>query len=229
MKAMGLCCCALGVFALLGGNAPVRAQGFPQDNQCMGCPPKWGPYSGPSAERNWGQTITVPNYNVLDSFSFWISFWQGGQTNPPISFVAYVYAWDATASRPTGSALYQSGVNTHGPGSASQHTFQTGGLQLVTGAVYALFLHAASGSGGAYWNLGFAYTGGGSIWQVDATDEVGWTSSTWSTSTSDRQFEVQFSSSHQVVPEPSTVILLATGILGIGGVGLARRRKRPAL
>jgi hypothetical protein len=37
--------------------------------------------------------------------------------------------------------------------------------------------------------------------------------------------DVRLVGTQSVVPEPSTVVLLASGLLGLGGVGLRRRRR----
>jgi hypothetical protein len=103
--------------------------------------PGFGAFGTPTM----GQTVTVPmNDTVLQSFSF--------ELNLPASttFASYVYEWD---DRPPdyingtggtvamGSRLFRSApTNTSGSGAFEQITFYTGGLSLIAGGHYVLFV-----------------------------------------------------------------------------------------
>ncbi len=108
---------------------------------------------GKDNTQTYGQTITTPTDNILNSFSFWLgrtSTNYPDPSEPSLDFMAYVYAWDGTASHATGPALYTSGVFTHNATPATpftKYTFTTGGLSLTTGSVYALFLSTSGLAG----------------------------------------------------------------------------------
>jgi hypothetical protein len=191
---------------------------------------------GKDNSQTYGQTITVPTDNVLTSFSFWL-----GRTStnfptpsePSLSFMAYVYEWSTATSRATGPALYTSGLFTHNATPATpftEYSFGTGGLSLTTGSVYALFLSTSglAGSGRIQWEApgSDAYSGGDFVFQNNGENTGLWTTSAWSTFSSapDLRFEATFVGSSSVVPEPSTWIMLATGLLALGLVAMRRRR-----
>ena len=170
----------------------------------------------------YGQTITTPSANLLDQFSVWL-----GRTSPlsstptpSIDFNAYVYAWNSATNTVSGAALYTSALTNHSATDATPFTrydFATGGLNLAPGGMYALILGVAGGSGGIYMEstTGDEYTGGDFIFTngaISSTYAVGFPTAT------DLRFEAQFS-----VPEPGTLLLFATGILGMAFV--SHRRK----
>jgi hypothetical protein len=104
----------------------------------------WG-YDG--VTETYGQTVTAPAYGTsLQDFSFIIqdvNDYEGLGVPGPITYQAYVYAWDPTTQHPTGPALYQSavlqtpGTNT---GNFITTTFNTAGVGVIAGAQYILFL-----------------------------------------------------------------------------------------
>jgi hypothetical protein len=83
----------------------------------------------------YGQVITARSgTNRLDSFRFIVNL------DPSIKFRGYVYEWDASAQRAKGIARW-SGTTRHTSAATWQPvTLQTGGLRLVPGRQYVVFL-----------------------------------------------------------------------------------------
>jgi hypothetical protein len=172
-----------------------------------------------------GQTVTAVN-SSLDSFSFWLR----GDA-PERQYRAYVFAWDNTSFRATGDALFTSAIaNAPGGGTGSYHqvTFNTGGVTVSSGNPYVLFLSTSglAGSGNTYFGLSNpgTYEGGGTFY----LNSNAWTTQAWNSqySYTDLHFEATFSGAPSVVPEPVTMVLLGTGLAGVGAL---RRRRRSAL
>jgi hypothetical protein len=194
----------------------------------------WGKDAGTPNTQTYGQTITTPTDNILTSFSFWL-----GRTstnfpdpaNPSLSFMAYVYEWSDGMSHAVGPALYTSGVYTHDATPATpftKYTFNTGGLPLTFGSVYAFFLSTSglAGTGHIMWEAatGDNYAGGHFIFINNGENTGAWTSDPWGSGfASDLHFEANFVGS-TTVPEPSTWVMLVTGLLALGLVALRRRR-----
>lgn len=179
----------------------------------------------------YGQTITTPTDNLLDQFSFWL-----GRTSPlsstptpSIDFKAYVYGWSDAMGKATGSALYTSALVNHSTttsGAFSRYDFNVGGLSLVSGQKYVLFIETVGGSGGIFVEstTGNEYAGGDFWFNNSGDPGTTWSGPGFPTAT-DLKFEAKFSP----VPEPSTGLLLLTGLLGIGIVGRNRRREESEL
>jgi hypothetical protein len=195
----------------------------------------WGKDATTANTQTYGQSVTVPLDNILNSFSFWLGPTSTNfpdPANPSLSFMAYVYAFDAGSSHAVGPALYTSSVYTYNatPTSAfTEYTFNTGGLSLNTGDLYALFLSTSglSGTGHIQWEAATSdeYAGGNFIFQNNGEDVSSWTTDPWGTGyASDLHFEATFGPSAGV-PEPSAWMLLVAGLLGLG---MAARRRRVA-
>lgn len=193
----------------------------------------WGKDAGTPNTQTYGQAITAPTDNILTSFSFWLGKTSTNfpdPSNPSLSFMAYVYGWSEGTSMATGSALYTSGVYTHNatPDSPfTEYTFSTGGLTLTAGNMYALFLSTSglTGDGHIQWEAATSdeYAGGHFIFQNNGESTSAWTTSAWGSGfASDLHFEATFAST--TVPEPSTWVMLITGLLALGVVALRRRR-----
>jgi hypothetical protein len=222
----------LAVVALVAYAFPVAAQttlGSGGNGTGLG---PWG--AGDPAVETIGQTFTVPVDNYLTSFSFWFGPAFFPFDNPSFGYRAYLYAWDPTQLRATGSALYVSSPSSYSADASDPYTrqdFFTGGTALVTGAEYVAFLHGSGGSngdGGVKLEIsgGDGYAGGQLVLFDSQGDLTSLTSSLehWgSGSGSDLHFEARLSQPPVSVPEPESFPLLAGGLVMLGFVGWRRR------
>lgn len=153
-----------------------------------------------------GQSFTALG-QFLDSFSFWVG-------SGDIVFTAYVGVW---SSDRVSSILWSGGSQIRPNNNFSRETF-TPAISMTLGGTYAAFLVPVSGTANIFSGTN-TYAGGS---MIQTTGDP--FSSPWGTITTGEdayQFQAIFSGS--VVPEPSTWLLLCTGLLGLGIV--ARRRK----
>jgi hypothetical protein len=194
----------------------------------------WGKDAGTPNTQTYGQTIVVPTDNVLNNFSFWLGPTSTNfpvPSNPSLSFMAYVYAWDG--SHAVGPALYTSGVLTHDATPVTpftEYTFNTGDLSLTTANMYVLFLSTSglAGDGHIQWEAATSdeYPDGSFVFLNNGEDASQWTTETWGAGfTSDLHFEATFSAA-TTVPEPSTWIMLVTALLALTLVTRRSRRER---
>jgi PEP-CTERM motif len=184
----------------------------------------------------YGETITAPG-GLLNNFSFWFN---NNTNGGALQYSAFVGTWTGSA---VGTVLWQSGGTFTGNGSSTfvQQQFNTGGLALTTGQIYALFVNASAFIGAnpsttAQDNLGatptstyaggaYIYTNNGSNFNgiFSAWDQPGGT--TAFCGTCDLAMVANFSAGAvSVTPEPATMSLMATGLVGL--VAARRRRKR---
>lgn len=170
-----------------------------------------------------GQLFSVPSAEpVLTSFSFWL--YRDAYTPVQLTFSAYVMAWGT--DRATGPVLFNSGP-VLGPGTPETRTrydFAVPGLALSPGLTYAAFLSTAG-----LWDLipaelawsevwmGQPAAGVGALVQQNSENDTGaWTAQPWSSFADwpPLAFEAHFEG-EQVIPEPSTLLLLSSGLVGI--------------
>ena len=191
----------------------------------------WG-HSG--VTETYGQTVTAPSTaTALNSFSFIIqdvNDFVGGGVPGPITYQAYVYAWDSVGQHPTGAALFQSAVlQTPGTNTGNFLTtgFNTAGTSVSGNAQYVMFLTTDGIStptdGNTAWAFPFSdvYAGGAFEFLNDPSfadlTTTPWTNS--STFGSPAGSDLIFTASFQV-PEPVSV-----GLLGLGFVALSLLRR----
>ena len=185
----------LGSVALLALSVPARAQIIDTTPQWNGTQfiSSWGVPN----TATYGQTITpTATQTRLSSFTF--QLFQSSGTAP--QYQAFVYQWDPTNQRITGSALFGSSVFTAPSGAAfTPVTINTGGVVLTPGQQYVLFLTTSTITGQAnaayrYGSVGnTAYTGGQFVFQNNGTNFNQLSTNNWSFIALDLAFQAMLS------------------------------------
>ena len=186
----------------------------------------------------YGQTFVAPSDNVLNNFTFYLGSQVGG--SGPIQFQANVYAWDGTKA--VGSALFTSAPQSYTPVSSGYTpVFTSTGITFLTvGQQYVAFLTTAGLQAGrpdsrVSWEAtdGYqdAYSGGQFVYINCGNDASQLTSSPWTTNilgSGDLAFQMNFRPSAPVspTPEPSTVTVMALGVLGLAGLAFKARKRK---
>jgi hypothetical protein len=187
------------------------------------------PFGKPDAQ-TFGQTFTTPTDNFLQGFTFYMT------AAPSLTFRAYVFEWDVALGRATGSALYMSNPIIGPLGfdlGFIAVPVNVGGLSLNPGNPYVAFF-SSSGQGTlgeialqSAWDSPAAnqYSGGAFVYLNNGENTGAFTTQSWSTDRqgpgSDARFTMVFTTT---TPEPSTLALVFTAALSVGGLRFARRR-----
>lgn len=185
-----------------------------------------------------GQTFLASG-STLDAFGFYAaSNWSGNAT-----FQAFLFGM--TGNAVTGSALYASAPMAYGSITTGWFDFFTGGVGLTPGQVYMAILAPTTVSSGVAImdigaHLGDLYPGMGaySMWATWPLDDAQLQGGTWNAMPGDyalrlayaeETFDLQGAELDNLptttTPEPATLALLATGLVGLGAAARARRRR----
>ncbi|MES2178339.1 MAG: PEP-CTERM sorting domain-containing protein [Gemmatimonadota bacterium] len=222
-----------GIFLALASVAgSARSQ-----NIDTGAPDSWTAYVGPSWYYKVGQVFTPGTPSALTSFSFYLGehsenafVGQEFYGATGVAFTAHLRAFDGAL--PSGTDLFASAVQVfYGPPATTDYndftrfTFATNGLQLSSGQQYIAYLEAID-DGEHLSNAVVGYTtnvtvpaGAGIFLDGIIGDDPSWNIYVPGDMMS---FDATFEES--ATPEPASVILLASGLLGV--IGVTRRRKR---
>jgi hypothetical protein len=159
----------------------------------------------------------------LDSFSMFLrTRWEGSGT---LDLRGYVAEWDGTRAS---SILFESATQTmNADGTAQEFAFSTGGLNLVAGGDYVLFLSIANLAAQGTSQFGMPITGdtlsGQFVFLNNGTDFGALVTDDWTLGWLGDD-DVALKASFSAIPLPATLPLLLAG-LGIAGLGAGFRRK----
>jgi hypothetical protein len=171
----------------------------------------------------YGQTFSLSTESSMNSFTFYVDdFLDPGV----IDFQAYVYSWDDSSNRITGSSLFagnaMSTTNNSGAGGFEEFSIDTGGINLSAGKYVAFFtasnlFDGSPGTGKMGFVNGDEYAGGSFV-SINNGDNFGALSSnSWSkwASTPDLAFTITTT----VVPIPAAVWLMFSALAVLGWRG----------
>lgn len=191
-----------------------------QYNTFDGYDPYWHPFGNPNTA-TYGETFLAPT-NGNDFMTDFSLYMAGPATSGNIVMGAYLATWNGSNA---GTLLWSSTeINYPNTGNA-QLTF-TPGIQLNPGADYIVFLSVSQyygqSSGESYISGGnnscsgcfFAYSNNSGNFNSLFT-AGGWSASGLSP---DFAFTADFTSGQQTVPEPGSILLFGTGLVGVFGV-----------
>ncbi|MGV3709216.1 MAG: PEP-CTERM sorting domain-containing protein [Gemmatimonas sp.] len=216
--------------ALLPAQASAQVINLAQNEQNI------SPFGSP-VTATYGQTFTTAGgFNTLNTFSFWLSSIDS-YNGEGLLFRAYVMQWDAVNGHATGPVLYSSALYAGTAFASQRYDFNTGNLLLTGGAQYVAFLSASGyfasmppdgASVSMEGTLAGTYTGGQFVFHDNGDDFSKLTTEEWALSGNAESFQTrfyaEFSGDVAVVPEPSTYLLMFSGLSAV--LLVARKRKR---
>ena len=150
-----------------------------------------------------------------------ISFWMGGIYSVRLE----IFSFNGTG--PAGSALFTSALLSRNVRGFDQETFAIGALALDPGASYIAILHPQSGLPNVLWSGETDPYAAGKMY-LATSNPADATTAHYDTdimgSGTDLTMVANFTQATTVTPEPASMLLVATGLLGMFAGGRRMRR-----
>jgi hypothetical protein len=179
-----------------------------------------GPWGLPSVAA-FGQTFTLDQTSTLKDVTFRID--DGGTA---INFISYVFGWDASNVRTTGSALAAVSGSTGRSATMRSVSIGLGDITVGAGQYVAFFQATSVGRASVGFTGGNVYDGGDFVFQDNLGDEslfnTGWRILNASGTDFDTAFEITYEPVAPI-PLPGALPLM---LAGLGALGIAARRRR---
>jgi hypothetical protein len=176
----------------------------------------------------YGEAITTPaGATNITSFSFWL------QGDTGFEFQSFVSAWDNTNYALTGSMLYLSPVTTLADGNMDEFTFSGLNIPVTPGTIYqfGVTIDNVFGADSGFYSEylgGDILSNGNSTYYFDWSNDLGNSSllyTNWNTAGAggcadnggacgQAAYLVNYSGS--AIPEPGTMTLIGSALLGLG-------------
>lgn len=156
-----------------------------------------------------GQSFSTPG-SLNTTLANWTLYDVKVNSGQPVTYTASISEWNSV-TRTTGATVW----STSGSDLSTSYTDLNFAVNadLTAGTQY-LFAFFANASGGNFFTGLTPYAGGGFYYQNGATPSGSY-SAQWSA------YDLEFSA--QFVPEPSTVLLFGSGLVGLIGFAVIRR------